>query len=343
MLLGTTMKKGLLHTLLLAGSSLLMTQSLAAEEQDLGLTDFYKSPSVLFNEPSDMLNLSYAGDDLIQYEGEFGLLSFGQQTSVANQMAILAPGLAGSNLTQDRVFEFIALNSISTASSVRIGLENTDQKILYVTPRIAGLQMGLSLVPDKDDPDTLYALDGALLQDDGLNVCGAEFCDRLDPELERAMELGLAYSATSERGVSYDMSATYLTGEQDSRMVRAIDDPEAWTVGANIGYAGFTFGGSYQESDNILGEGAAYESWDVGASYERGPWGFTLSYAEDECVACDVTATDLSGATSAVQGGVDYTFGKNVSFGGGLQYKENETVTDDEDSAVIYLETMISF
>ena len=331
------MKTVLSSFVVLAGAISLSPLAVAADLEDINLSGFYDAPLT-----RTLHRVDLADTDLLSVDGEFGHLSFGAQDGLTEQMAFVAPSLSGARLTQDTVFEFIELNAINTASSVMVGLEDADEKILYVTPRVKGLQAGVSISADPRNENTFYALEDTRALDESLAVCGADFCDRIDPTTGRTVELGLAYRAETERGMSFDMSATYSTATDNIDSAYTVD-PEAWAVGANLGYAGFTFGGSYKESDNLLGEGAAYESWDVGATYERGPWGFMLSYAEDECVACDIATTNLSGESSAVQGGVDYSIGKNISFGGGLQYKENEKITEDEESTVIYLETLIAF
>jgi outer membrane protein OmpU len=67
-------------------------------------------------------------------------------------------------------------------------------------------------------------------------------------------------------------------------------NPDLWSAGLNLGHAGFKIGGSYAEQNDagIINR----EAYDLGASYETGPWGlsFTWFYGEN------VGSSDSDGA-----------------------------------------------
>ncbi|HSF96853.1 MAG TPA: porin [Thermohalobaculum sp.] len=52
-------------------------------------------------------------------------------------------------------------------------------------------------------------------------------------------------------------------------------DPTAYAFGLNIGFGGVTVGGSYANYDETGSDRYVY---DIGASYETGPWGFSATY-----------------------------------------------------------------
>ena len=57
-------------------------------------------------------------------------------------------------------------------------------------------------------------------------------------------------------------------------------DPQVWSGGLNLGFSGFTIGGSYGEQ---TGAGVKNgEVWDLGVSYEIGPWGVSFTFLHGE-------------------------------------------------------------
>ncbi|MFU8777387.1 MAG: porin [Roseovarius sp.] len=83
-------------------------------------------------------------------------------------------------------------------------------------------------------------------------------------------DIGLSYSQ-SFNGVDVNFGARYGTAENNTGIV-GTDDPDTWGVGATIGVAGWTFGGSYAENDNG-GLANDQEGWSLGVTYDiPGPW-----------------------------------------------------------------------
>lgn len=87
------------------------------------------------------------------------------------------------------------------------------------------------------------------------------------------------------------------------------EDLNTWSLGAQVGYNGFRFGGGYTDNGNSMAtKGIANDditSWNVGATYENGPWGVGLSYLDVD-FDTNGSATTL-GVTGATGTGGDYT------------------------------------
>ena len=62
----------------------------------------------------------------------------------------------------------------------------------------------------------------------------------------------------------------------------AEDDPEVWNAGMNLGYDGWTVGGSFAEQNNAGNMDGT--SFDAGVSYTTGPWSFSFAYFRGENV-----------------------------------------------------------
>ena len=66
---------------------------------------------------------------------------------------------------------------------------------------------------------------------------------------------------------------------------RAVDNT-GWRTGINLGFAGFTIGGSYLDQEGDI-DAAGLTSldgnaWDMGISYKSGPWTAAVAYMETE-------------------------------------------------------------
>ena len=100
------------------------------------------------------------------------------------------------------------------------------------------------------------------------------------------------------------------------------DDIEQWSVGLNVGFAGFTVGASALGSNGGLDSGGDIFTWDAGVTYATGPItvGFTWLTAEIE----DGTAISSGGSgddelDSFVVSGT-YNMGPGVDVWGGLKW-----------------------
>jgi len=239
-----------------------------------------------FYQSSDLIDEVY-----IQFDGGFGRVQFGQQDGVMDQMAVTAPttfaGHAVDDL-EDRAMDPFAPytgqaghhagNPITTVGD----LSGDNIKIIYFTPSMNGLQLGVSYTPNPCHNAAGYA--GCVWDQLGQNFWEA--------------------SATWQgnyNNVSFAFSGGF--GQGDS--YGAWDNPQEWTVGGQIGFGGFTLGGSYKDTNADryqTGKGGIISApwsqvgwpypwidphydetdWDVGLTYESGPWGFNLAYAHME-------------------------------------------------------------
>ena len=209
------------------------------------------------NTSGDQIDESY-----MFIKGSFGEVLIGSENSAGYKMHYGPPnpGILGIN---SGTFSAWIPFSVGGAQLFRGTLgttfienegNNDAQRFTYFTPRFSGFQLGVS-----------YARDG--LQDTNVQV------DE-NSTLANIFDIGANY-VQSFGDMSVALSGRYGTGS-----VKGGPDPDIWSVGLNLGMAGFTIGGSYAEQNDagVLNG----EAFDLGISYETGPWGVSFTYFHGE-------------------------------------------------------------
>lgn len=163
----------------------------------------------------------------------------------------------------------------------------TANKITYYSPRLQGVQLGLSYTPDQDERGT-----------------GAGFSGESDATgIEDVWNLGLNYRGSYD-DLSIEASFTAEWGEAEAA---ANDDLESYAFGLNGSYAGFTFGGSLGLSDEY-GQTAADDKeaffWTLGGAYEFGPFAASVTYLASEIE--NGTSANADSEFSNLSVGADY-------------------------------------
>ena len=314
------MKSMKIKSLALMAALAFASPALAAGDLDLNLSAFYTDVAA----ESDRFEPG-------RFEQKSGFFKrLGQRDGFGGQMTIFSPASLRAGVVSGPQLDLSGIDLVNTMASVNGGFDDASQALIYVTPRVAGFQGGISFGSDT-------ASDGMLAA-----TCRSVLCARSDDNFTQPVELGLTYFNEFGDQLRIGGKVSFLQAEGQQSDVFVVEQSEAWAAGINIGYSGFTLGGSYKESENFRGDGIGYTALDVGATYETGPWGFMLSYGVDEYEGSGGTVLE----SNAVQGGVDFTLESGVSFGGGVQYIEAEfpgVQAEDEDATVVFIETMVAF
>lgn len=141
----------------------------------------------------------------------------------------------------------------------------TANKITYYSPRISGVQLGVSFTPDLEERGTANGFSG-------------EFSTN-DRSIENVWNVGVNYEGEWK---NFGINAS-VTGESGSSEVAARDDLKAVALGLNISYAGVTVGGSWS-GINEFGQTSATNTtasfYTLGAAYEMGPFAASISYLD---------------------------------------------------------------
>lgn len=263
-------------------------------------------------------------------EGGFGRFEIGGVDGAAYKMHYTSPWFVPGNGVDTANILNLATFGISSYYGLRhstFSLLATDEnKISYFTPRLAGFQLGLSFTPTVND----NLLNQRNVTANGLGLLP----DNAD--VDEVFEVALNY-AGSFGGVDVGLDGFYTTG--DGPAVNS--DPEEYGFGANLGYMGFTLGGAYYESNDIVGPFTAFPgaanaentTWTAGLQYATGPWKVGVAYLNGE--------QDLGALTDEVQTwqfGGGYNLGAGVDIGLDIQFSNLDS--DDSDLGTIGLQPL---
>jgi hypothetical protein len=236
-------------------------------------------------------------------EGSFGRVEIGAEDGAHDRLVGAAAGATAFTSAADEtglLFDYAGAESGVVV--VTQGYESSDDlKITYFTPRIAGFQAGVSYA---NAPEGGTSTDGS----NG----GRE-----------SFEIGANYNNTfGDVSLFVGGGYTSFSDPYNPRFAGRIPD-QAYTVVANVGYAGFTVGGIWgvSEFDNASDQ----EGFGVGAGYATGPWNFGVQYAWGDGQE-GLTGDDEINAVSV---GVDYALAPGVTVGAVGEWGDNDTANED--------------
>lgn len=244
---------------------------------------------------TDVIDQSFAW-----VEGGFGRIELGTTPSGAAKVHVQAPdaasnwgngGIMTGNFAIVRPVGVYQTNAISgwtnSASTTQIITDDNAEKINYFTPSFGGLQVGVTYIPN-------------ILRQDNRN----------QPYAHAAGYGTGALYANSFGGVGVKLSAAYVYSDLNvtgSTGTNGINGWQQQAYGAQLSYAGFTLGGSYQKSNQnngsgngvasvaqtggtytltaATGTGSAYngvdfsgQAYDLGLQYATGPYAVSVAY-----------------------------------------------------------------
>lgn len=250
------------------------------------------------------------GDDVfLQISSDsLGRLRIGQTKGAAYALSHAAPNVALGNNDGD-VQDWINRPANITADQTMTASEANDgEKLVYWTPNFAGFQAGFSYGVDAN---------GAYIEapiDQG--AAGAN----------SAWDAGIAYNGDFG-GVSFGADVTYQQNRSGGTTGVGVEDRNAVRVGASVGFAGFTVGGSYRDTEN---EGNVQDvdamGWDLGVSYATGPYAVSLSYLHLEQDTAANAATEHENTQWVL--GASYDLGAGVTLVGSVFHAEYEDGTN---------------
>ncbi|HUF86076.1 MAG TPA: porin [Thermohalobaculum sp.] len=233
------------------------------------------------NTSGDQIDESY-----MRIKGSFGEFNLGSENSAGYKMMYAAPDVTFVGVNSGSMSNWIPFSGPGAGADIFRGtlgssfietLRNNDiHRFTYYTPRFAGFQVGVSYARDNTQ-DSNAALD-----------CNTNACDFFDVGANYVNSFGAFNVALAGR---YGIVDTPGGG----------GSPEVWAAGANLGFGGFTVGGSYAYSDKDHGVQHG-RFWDAGISYETGPWGFSVTHSRGKNVDNDCTALARAAARNTANG-----------------------------------------
>lgn len=289
----------------------------------------------------------------VYIDGKWGKLQGGSDYGVTKTMKIDASSIARASGGIDGDFRYF-MNTTSTANSPYSYATNTGganqviatpdlfldygttvlgnessqviNKISYYTPRFAGFQAGVSYLFDTTGSDRGQMLSRA---------------DNTAGEAENVILGALNYEGKFQN-VGIALGATGEWGNAESNTQ---EDLRTWQVGGKVDYMGFSVAGSYGDlGDSLRLKSVNNEDdnsfWTVGAAYETGPFGASVTYLSSE-FDLGTTHNDFSNLSF----GVDYKLAAGLT-----PYAEVNIIdfdptgtADDNDATVVLVGTQLAF
>ena len=198
-------------------------------------------------------------------------------------------------------------------------LSGDANKLSYMTPKVGGLQLGLSFAPNNEDTE------GG--ENNALNVGEAPQTD--------IIEMALRYSGKTG-GISYRFGYSTVEGNTEAN---GEADPESTSVGFRLGLGNWTFGGNQSEYDNLgqvdsltYADSVSIETTNYGQKYKLNKDSYIgLTFTDGEETHSNGTLTSYDEAMNG--GGTMLNSGVSL----GYYYSMAEGKHDEDDSEVSIL------
>ncbi|MSP82260.1 MAG: porin [Alphaproteobacteria bacterium] len=239
--------------------------------------------------------------------GSWGNLRIGAEDPAAyNLGAVIAP--YGGNVFGAFTPYFNMTNAGSTTGFAAGSGYNTNYHALassgdnyqlhYLTPDFNGFQLGISYAPDGSEDTTSPGVQG---------TAGAE----------DIWGFGGAYNG-SFNDVAVSVGGGYLTS--DTGGAGGTPNPDAFGGGLLLGFGQWSFGGSYSAFDGDTAATKEWNVWELGASFNNGPWTFNLNFSEGDY---GINGDGLDNDTlNSYRLGAQYAIGPGIAWHGAIGYDD---------------------
>jgi len=245
--------------------------------------------------------------------GSFGTIRLGEDDQVSYNISTTAPDVTSLNINSGSDTKFFGGTLLGAFTTTLPAVAADPAGISYYSPSLAGFQVGASYARDGNRATVQSQIDQ----------------DMPTSNVYETWAVAASYDNTFGNA-SVRISGGYATGEDHDG-----DDAESWGAGINVGFGGFTVGGSIAQWDSDSefdgGHYVGYDNttWDAGVSYETGPWGFSFTYLNQQ--------DDESGADFDIDKfllGVDYKLAKGVRVGAWGVYADASYARDGNRATV---------
>lgn len=274
----------------------------------------------------------------VYVDGKWGKLQGGSDLGVTKTMKVDASSIARASGGIDGDFTYFMSSTSGSViatpdlildyGATQLGDESSQviNKISYYTPRFAGFQAGVSYLFDTTGGDRGQVLTRQ---------------DNTSGEAENVILGALNYQGKFSN-VGVEVGAT---GEWGNSEVNTVNDLRTYQLGAKFDYMGFSLAGSYGNWGDSLqtkatGSDSATRFWTVGAAYETGPFGASVTYLDSRFDG-GATHNDFSNLSF----GVDYKLAAGLT-----PYAEVNVVqldptatANDNDATVVLVGTQLAF
>ena len=273
-----------------------------------------------------------AGNDQIDerwlyFRGGFGEIRVGDEDDARKQKSYTAPDPTGFIFGVNSptfTFNNLGAGQLVSSNTTIPNLENDSAKIIYFTPSFGGFQLAVSYAPDGTQDRSAFGTGGT---DEG--------------QISNAWSAGADYSGEFG-GFTIGLGGGYSQGSTETGDA----DPNRWAVGLNLGFAGFTVGGSVAFGDNDI-DGVTEDDleeftvYDVGATYTFDAVTVGLGWSHGE-----YETGDGDDELDHIQLGAAYALGEGVTLAamaGMFEYDDDGPGGSDNEGWQVGIGTGLNF
>ncbi len=246
--------------------------------------------------PSKQGSETVIDETWIRFSGSWGKLTVGNQDGVEVDYLVSsdsATGKAGSGGIDGSWDDFIDARPVNGRlwDEVDDNEDTSDAtKIIYYTPRVGGFGAGISFTPDTGANGQAHSTSDDSEDEQNSFAFGADFKKKFG-------------------GVKVHIAAAGHIGDSEDE---DLEDVEAWSVGASVGFGGWKIGANYMnKGDSLEKKSDTFDNdawaWTAGIGYSQGPVHLGVSYLHSEVevdeVDDDESDTIVVGATYVLGGG----------------------------------------
>jgi hypothetical protein len=260
----------------------------------------------------------------IYFRGGFGEIRVGDEDDARKLLSYTAPNptnfLFGVN-SPSFTFQSLATGQVVSSNSTT-PFDGDSSKIIYFTPSFGGFQLAASYAPDASQDRTGFGTGSTQDFVSSYVSIGASYSGEFD---------GFTIGA----GGGYSQAHAETNGPGPFGNPINDDSPYTWAAGANIGFGGFTVGGSIAMGDGLdstgyngysvteatvydIGVTYAFEAVTVGIAWSHGTYEDVNDGEDDELDFVDL--------------GAGYTIGEGVllaAFVGWFDYQDGGPTSND--------------
>jgi len=240
-------------------------------------------------------------EQYLTLDGSFGRIIMGSENTAGYLMhyAVKSNGIGVEE--GDGACAWIAgATGDLSRSNLHTAISSDDNNVTYFSPRINGIQIGASYIPETNDNDARTPVVGGL-EENG--------------ERDNAFSVAANY-VNSFDAMSFKVAVGYTEGGTD---LNAAGSEEALTAGVQLGFGGFTAAFAYGEHDRDDAAAVAnVNTFGASLAYNAGPAGVSLAYLRGE----DSPADDKQ---DQLELGASYAVGPGITAAGSLYYIERVT------------------
>ena len=230
----------------------------------------------------------------VRVSGAFGDIEIGQRDPIHARMHYAAAGGAGAGLNAGDTGNWVPGAYLETAGWT---IPGDNRNIIYITPRVNGVQVGLSYGPDSKNENS--AGGAPKNNDEAVWAAAINFNETVG---DMSVKVSLGHVNVSNAGMaSFDLDMD--NDEEDMRhtaamksaddMMMGYDDKSYTNAGISVGMGAFTFGASYATRDDggymsrCYATGAIAERDAVAAAADTAAVTEVKAAVEGDMIACD--------------------------------------------------------